>query len=135
MVRVGGKGVMTASALLGAKPAAFWVSAKNYLEQKSAQLDWRKLWPKRSRVTPLVAKLSDANEELTQADRSLVISSVGLGLATLGVLGQPLLGLASIPVAVYLCRGRFQVAYRVLRDERRITPPVLDATRVVICVV
>ncbi len=126
---------MTASALLGAKPAAFWVSAKNYLEEKSAQLDWRKLWPKRSRVTPLVAKLSDANEGLTQADRSLVISSVGLGLATLGVLGQPLLGLASIPVAVYLCRGRFQVAYRVLRDERRITPPVLDATRVVVCVV
>ncbi len=126
---------MTASAVLGKKRSALWDSAKNYLEQKSAQLDWRKLWPKRSLIAPLAASPSAVNKPATQADRAFVISSVGLGLATLGVLGQPLLGLASIPVAVYLCRGRFVVAYRVLRDERRITPPVLDATRVVVCVV
>ncbi|MFN8493633.1 MAG: hypothetical protein U0350_38890 [Caldilineaceae bacterium] len=125
---------MTASVGLSEKRTAFFDSAKNYLDQKTAQLDWRKLWPKRSRVAPLAASASDANEPVTQADRALVVSSIGLGLATLGVLGQPLLGLASLPVAVYLCRGRFQVAYRVLRDERRITPPVLDATRVVVCV-
>lgn len=126
---------MTTAALLGEKRAAFWDSAKNYLEQKSIQLDWRKLWPKRTSVAAIAASAAEANEQLTQADRALVVSSLGLGLATLGVLGQPVLGLASLPVAVYLCRGRFQAAYRVLRNERRITPPVLDATRVVVCVV
>jgi cation transport ATPase len=48
---------------------------------------------------------------------------------------QPMLSLASVPLMLYVFAPTFHSAWQNAIKERRITNPVLDATRIVVCVV
>lgn len=73
---------------------------------------------------------------LQQANQALAISSASLGLVTASVvLMQPALSLASVPLMLYVFAPTFQIAWRNAVKERRVTNAVLDATRIVLCVV
>ena len=75
------------------------------------------------------------NAPLQSANRTLMLSSASLGLVTAGVLFKPALMLVSVPVGLAFFAPSFQAAWHSLRQEHRITTPVLDATRVTLCVV
>ncbi len=71
---------------------------------------------------------------LQQANQGLILSSVSLGLATIGILVQPVVGLVGVPIVLYLFAPTYQDAWRSLK-ARQITSPVLDATRITVCTV
>ncbi len=78
-----------------------------------------------------------ANDKaLTAARSDLLASSLSIGLATGGTLFKaPLLGIASLPVVLYVFTPVFRNAGNKLRGERKINDQVLIATSVGVCVV
>ncbi len=71
---------------------------------------------------------------LSDANRRLALSSVSLGLATAGVLFKPL-SLVSAPIVLYIFYPSFQGAYQALREERKLTTEVMEATRISVCLI
>jgi hypothetical protein len=71
-----------------------------------------------------------------KADQTLAIASTSLSLASTGfLLRMPLLGVASIPIILYIFAPTFKNAWQKLGTEHRINDQVLTATRVTVCMV
>ena len=87
------------------------------------------------RMTELSDKGSGSPQALMQANRSLALASLSLSLTVAGLILNSLLIIASVPAALLIFSPTLQDAWRTLRQEHRITPPVLDATRVMLCIV
>ncbi|MEM7130903.1 MAG: hypothetical protein AAF702_31570 [Chloroflexota bacterium] len=86
-------------------------------------------------VYHLEKELPIVSPALQNANRAVSFASIGLGLAAIGAITSPVLLVATIPLSLYYFWPTYHSAYRTLRDERRITTPVLDATRVTVCIV
>ena len=69
---------------------------------------------------------------LSDANRRLALSSVSL--ATAGLLFKPL-SLVSAPIVLYIFYPSFQGAYQALREERKLTTEVMEATRISVCLI
>lgn len=74
-------------------------------------------------------------QSLANANRSLSLATVSLGLTVAGIIFNSLLIIVSVPAALLIFAPALQDAWRTLRQDRRITPAVLDATRVILCIV
>jgi len=101
-------------------------------------LVWPRHWftLRRDTVTPLLEEQSASSPALQQANHALAVSSASLGLTTASIiLMQPMLSLASVPLMLYVFAPTFQSAWQNAVKERRVTNAVLDATRIVVCVV
>ncbi|MCX6046253.1 MAG: HAD family hydrolase [Chloroflexi bacterium] len=98
-------------------------SAKRLLQRASSS---RAIPVKTERRAPIAAQ--------QQANQGLVLSSVSLGLTTVGMFVQPAVGLIGVPIALYLFVPTYQEAWRSLK-ARQFTSPVLDATRITVCTV
>ncbi|MGB0384853.1 MAG: hypothetical protein ACPGWR_08535 [Ardenticatenaceae bacterium] len=72
---------------------------------------------------------------LKEANQTLALSSVSLGLATAGALFQPALSLVSAPIVFYIFYPSFQASYKAWREERKVTPALFEATRVSVCLI
>ncbi len=86
-------------------------------------------------ITRLEQKPPAISVELQAANRAVGFSSIGLGMAAIGALSAPILLMATLPLSIYLFLPTFHAAFRAVRNERRITTPVLDATRITACIV
>lgn len=86
------------------------------------------------RVAEAPPAQSDSAKSLARANHSLTISSLSLGITVAGILVKPALVLVSVPAALFIFAPTLQDAWQTLRQERKITPPVLDATRVTACI-
>jgi len=77
-----------------------------------------------------IAEIS-SHTEISKSDQEtnyyLPISITGVGLATAGALGSPLLSLLSVPVSIYAALPIFQMAYRSLFKEGKLKVAVLDS--------
>ena len=99
------------------------------------------LWFRRQehiQVQPSPALAGDdarGDDESARANRTLLLSSAALGATTAGLFFKPILMLASVPIGIYIFAPTFHAAWHSLYQERRISTPVLDATRVTACVV
>lgn len=115
-----------------------YAGSKVYRQLKTAGgVSWPKRWLARQ-PQPLAPVVEEppANPAVQKANRTLLASSTSLGLATASVvLMQPALSLASIPLMLYVFTPTFESAWRSVRKERRVTIPVLDATRITLCVI
>ncbi|MEZ4661090.1 MAG: hypothetical protein R2911_26365 [Caldilineaceae bacterium] len=93
------------------------------------------------RSQPSIQRMSKPNGEaeitrtVTQADRSLTLASLSLSLTITGIIFKSLLIMVCVPTALFIFAPTLRDAWRTLRQDRRITPPVLDATRVMLCIV
>jgi cation transport ATPase len=93
-------------------------------------------WLEASSPTVTVQTTPPPSPTLQQANQMVGVASTALGLTVIGAwLTTPALSLASIPLTLYVFAPTFQTAWRSLREQRRIDNPVLDATRVVLCVI
>ena len=72
------------------------------------------------------------NEMRKKHNRTFALSSVSLGLATVGIVLKPL-SLLSAPIVFYLFYPSFKASYHALRKERRLNVAVMDATRITVC--
>ncbi|MEZ4581253.1 MAG: hypothetical protein R3A10_06330 [Caldilineaceae bacterium] len=70
-----------------------------------------------------------------RTNQALAASSVALGATVAGAFTNPVLLLAGLPVSIYVFAPTFHEAWRTVRAERRVTSPLLDATRVTVCLV
>ena len=99
----------------------------------------RVTWPQRwlEESTPTVTvQAPPPNPTLQQANQTIGVASTALGLTLVSTfLATPALSLAGIPLTLYVFAPTFRTAWRSLREQRRIDNPVLDATRVVLCVI
>lgn len=105
--------------------------------QSRGGLVWPRHWfgLRRSSLAPRLEE-PPSSPALQQANRALAISSASLGLTTASVvLMQPVLSLAGLPLMLYVFVPTFHSAWRSAVKERRVTNAVLDATRIVVCVV
>lgn len=101
-----------------------------------------RLWH-RDRGTPnTIRRVAKAPQEqsasvraLTRANQTLTVSSLSLGLTAVGIVVKPVLVLVSVPAALFVFAPTLQDAWHTLRHERKITPHVLDATRVTLCII
>ena len=96
-------------------------------------------WPRRAKQ---IQRIMYTREEpvthdstLKRANRTLTLSSLSLGVTVVGVLMKPALMLVSVPTALVIFAPSFQAAWQALRQERRIAPSALDATRVMLCII
>lgn len=87
------------------------------------------------RIAPSVIAERIQENGLRRANRSLALSSVSLGVTTAGLFSNPIFTLVSIPVGLIIFAPTFRTAWQTLRHERRVTTPVLDATRVTLCII
>jgi hypothetical protein len=70
-----------------------------------------------------------------KADLTLAVASTSLSLAATGVvLRMPMLGVASIPIMLYIFVPTFKNAWQKLGKDHRINDQVLTATRVTVCI-
>ena len=93
--------------------------------------------PARRGVTPIPVEAAEAVTDgtLQHANRTLLLSSVSLGVTTAGVFVKPFLMLVSVPVGLIIFAPTFRAAWRALRQDHRVTTPVVDAVRITVCVV
>lgn len=73
--------------------------------------------------------MKKTNQELAASSASLVLAATGAFLRI------PVLGIASVPVMLYVFAPTFKEAGLRLGKERRINSQVLTATRITVCVV
>lgn len=98
-------------------------------------------WPKyglttRTKALPAPSEPASPSPALQQANRTILISSASLGLAGAGsLLMIPALQLVSMPFMLYVFVPTFKSAWYSVHKERRVTNQVLDATRIVVCMV
>lgn len=115
---------------------SLWAGRKTYQALKTRTSSGQvKRRLSKADISAVPATNYPANPEIMQANRTLGISSASLGVAAMGFLFQPALAVATVPVVLYLSAPTFQMAYNILRKERRVTAPVLDALRVSVCMV
>jgi Cu2+-exporting ATPase len=78
-----------------------------------------------------ISSSTTGNNEISEFDQEVnyyfPISITGLGLATVGVLGFPLLTLLSVPVSIYAGLPIFRAAYQSIFKERKLKVAVLDS--------
>ncbi|MEZ4681367.1 MAG: hypothetical protein R2932_44845 [Caldilineaceae bacterium] len=96
-------------------------------------------WPRRDRYIQRTVYTRQENLEcqrtITHANRAVTISSLSLGMTVVGAMVKPVLMLVSVPAALVIFAPALQDTWRALRQERRIVPPMLDATRVMLCII
>ena len=116
------------AAIIGGTLAA---SVRTYRQRSKRQqsLRLRITQPASAQVLPKTLTALVRSSELQTANRTLMLSSISLGLTTVGLLAAPPLRLLSVPILLYLFAPIFHAAYGSLRQERRITDAVLCATR------
>jgi cation transport ATPase len=115
----------------------FWSGTVAYRQLRPV-----KRWFRRSARPRAASPISPIPEQaagetpraLRRANQSLAISSISLGVTTAGLLFKPVLVLVSVPIGFFVFAPTLRAAWHTLRQERRITTPVLDATRFAICV-
>ncbi|MCB0064449.1 MAG: hypothetical protein KDE19_20130, partial [Caldilineaceae bacterium] len=86
------------------------------------------------RIDEGAGESSGQDRALARINQSLTVSSVALAATVAGVTLKPVLMLVSVPAAIFVFTPTFQEAWLALRRERRITPSVLDATRLTLCI-
>ena len=112
----------------------------------SSALTWRRARrarhdPDQSRLSPIrvvddpVGEARQPTALQQRTNRALAASSVALGATVAGAFTNPVLLLAGLPVSIYVFAPTFHEAWRTVRAERRVTSPLLDATRVTVCLV
>lgn len=98
---------------------------------------WR--WRHRRSHIQRIAELPQGQvarvQRLTRANHTVTLSSISLGITVTGLFLKPVLMLISVPAALFIFAPTLQDAWQTLRREHRITPSVLDATRVTLCIV
>lgn len=100
------------------------------------RVTWPQQWLTESMSTVTVETPPPPSPTLQQANQTVGVASTALGLTLVSTfLAAPALSLASIPLTLYVFAPTFQTAWRSVREQRRIDNPVLDATRVVLCVI
>lgn len=87
------------------------------------------------RVTTQIPDTPERTAALTRADRTVMVSSVALSATVVGLLFKSALIVASVPAALFIFTPTLKEAWHSLRHHRRITPSVLDATRVSLCII
>lgn len=93
--------------------------------QTQVQAFWQRL---RQRVRPA------SHSARTVANRDLALSATSLGLVAAGALSaNPVLLVASVPPVLVVYLPAFRAAYAALRQDRRVTPALFDATRIAVC--
>lgn len=81
-------------------------------------------------------KKKTVSAKMKKTDQTLIVASTSVSLASTGILLQmPLVGIASVPIVLYVFAPTFKEAWHKLGKERRINDQVLTATRVTVCVV
>ncbi len=70
---------------------------------------------------------NEINEFEQETNYYLPISIIGLGLATVGTLGYPIISLLSVPVSFYVSLPIFKIAYQSLSKNRKLKVEVLDS--------
>ncbi len=104
--------------------------------QTRGGIPWRHWFALRRSGIARVPEQPPSSPALHQANQALAISSASLGLTTASVvLMQPILSLASVPFMLYVFAPTFKNAWQNAVKEHRVTNAVLDATRIVVCVV
>jgi Cu2+-exporting ATPase len=82
-----------------------------------------------------ISSSTTGNNEISEFDQEanyyLPISITGLGLATIGVLGFPLLTLLSVPISLYVSLPIFRDVYRGIVKERKLKVAVIDSIGIV----
>lgn len=103
-------------------------SAKNFLGQSYR--------PRQCRRGAFAERMKDDPAQ-QRLDRDLLVASAALGMATTSLLfpSATILATVSLPLSLFVFVPTFATAYRSLRQERRITNPVLVTTRLGVCVV
>ena len=97
---------------------------------------WPQRWLDEAVSTVTVQAPPPPSPTLQQANQTVGVASTALGLTLASTfLAAPALSLAGIPLTLYVFAPTFRTAWRNLRERRRIDNPVLDATRVVLCVI
>lgn len=81
------------------------------------------------------ADAAGPSEEMRETNRALAASSVALGVTVAGIFATPALVLVALPVSIYVFVPTFREAWLTVRAERRVTTPLMDATRVTVCLV
>jgi Cu2+-exporting ATPase len=112
---------------------------KKFMEKKriNSSVNTEKLLPnvksKKSLVdiSPSSTSQNEINEFDQETSYYLPISIAGLGFATVGAFGFPLLGFLSVPVSIYICLPIFQAAYQGITKERKLKVTVLDSIAVI----
>lgn len=115
-----------------------YAGAKTYQRLKSkGHLPLPRTWfSRQSTAVPVQIDTMVITPDLHKANQTLVVAAAGFGLTAVGaVLMAPALSLAGVPLVLYVFAPTFQAAYHVAVKERRINNQVLDATRIVICVI
>lgn len=113
----------------------FYAGSKVYGKRKAfRRTAWRTWLQKTAPAIPVKTEPGPPNLALQQANQGLILSSVSLGLTTVGMLVQPAFGIIGMPIVLYLFAPTYRDAWHSLRS-RRITSSVLDATRVTVCTV
>lgn len=106
------------------------LKAKGYLPLRHGWFG-RRSAPTPVRVEPLVE-----SPDVAKANQQVVAAAVGMGLTVAGtVFTAPLLNLASLPLMAYIFAPTFQAAYTTAVKERRVNNAVMDATRIMLCVI
>ena len=72
---------------------------------------------------------------LRKANQAVVLTTIGIGATTLGLLVMPAFLLIGVPLALPIAIPIYRSAYQTLRKERRTTRALLDATRITVCIV
>lgn len=91
---------------------------------------------RRPTAMPVQADAIAITPDLHKANQSLAVAAIGFGLTAAGaVLMAPALSLASVPLVLYVFAPTFQAAYHTAVKERCINNQVLDATRIMVCVI
>lgn len=100
----------------------------------------RKAWLQRpeyhiQKITPNNAVALKKEKSLAQANRAVMASSLSLLLTIGGFVLTPIFMWASVPVALAVFAPTVRDAWRTIQRERRITTPVLDTTRLALCII
>ncbi|MEZ4620033.1 MAG: hypothetical protein R2867_31640 [Caldilineaceae bacterium] len=86
------------------------------------------------RITDLSANDVDQTKQLACANQTVTVSSLALGMTVAGFVLKPVLMVVSVPAALIIFAPTLQEAWHSLRHDRRITPSVLDTTRLTLCI-
>ena len=128
MLLVAGGAVLSGSKVYAARKQIKAISLRKSESNQQARTDTvsRQLAP-----TGVIEEVS-SRVGLSDANRRLALSSVSL--ATAGLLFKPL-SLVSAPIVLYIFYPSFQGAYQALREERKLTTEVMEATRISVCLI
>ena len=128
MLLVAGGAVLSGSKVYAARKQIKAISLRKSESNQQARTDT----PSPQQPPTGVIEEVSSRVGLSDANRRLALSSVSL--ATAGLLFKPL-SLVSAPIVLYIFYPSFQGAYQALREERKLTTEVMEATRISVCLI